>query len=74
MHRTMLYLEEDAWRALQDEARRQGRSAASLVREAVRRVMTPPQRPRRLSFVGTVNGPRRDIGRRADAILRARWK
>jgi len=70
MHKTMLYLEDDLWQALRAQAQRKRRSAASLVREALRQFIQPPRRQKRLSFIGTADGPRDDTARRADDVLK----
>jgi predicted transcriptional regulator len=70
MHKTMIYLDEDLWRAVRERARRERRSAASVVRDAIGRFVELPRRPKRLSFIGAVDGPAGDTARRADELLR----
>jgi hypothetical protein len=67
--RTTVYLDEEAYRRLQRLARRRGRPAAELIREAVSeyslRAM-PVQRP---ASIGSGRSGRRDLSVRTDELL-----
>ena len=61
MEKTTLYLPSDLQRALQDEARRSGRSKAELIRNALRAYFSDRERP-----------PVTSVGLGNDAALSAR--
>jgi len=68
--KTTVYLDPDDYRRLKSLARAQGRSTASLVREAVAeyaRSHAPPTRP---SSVGIGRSGRGDVSEQAEALLR----
>ena len=68
--KTTVYLEGPAYRRLKQLARRERRPAAELVREAVAeyvRRRAPTRRPRSL---GSAHSGRRDLGQRAEELLR----
>lgn len=72
MRRTQIYLEEDVDRALRAVAAAEGRSAASVIREAVRRYLAArdegPEDPI-LAMVGTVAGLPKDAAAEHDRDL-----
>lgn len=68
--KTTVYLDAPAYRRLQQLARQERRPAAELVREAVAeyvRRRVPARRPRSL---GAAKSGRRDLGARAEQLLR----
>ena len=68
--KTTVYLDDAAYRRLQQLARRQRRPAAELVREAVAeyvRARVPVRRPRSL---GAARSGQSDLGRRAETLMR----
>jgi hypothetical protein len=69
MQKTTVYLDEDAYRRLKKLARARRRPPAEMVREAVAEYTArhaPRQTPR---SVGAFKSGRRDLGRRAEALL-----
>ncbi len=70
MQKTTVYLDEETYRRLKQIARGGGRAPAELVREAVAEY-TVRHAPRRTArSVGAFASRRRDLGRRAEALLR----
>lgn len=68
--KTTVYLDAPAYRRLQQLARQERRPAAELVREAVAeyvRRRAPARRPR---SIGVARSGRRDLGQRAEQLLR----
>ncbi len=74
MRKTMVYLEEEQFRELKQRARREGRSMAALIREAVRRYLQQDggrASPDYFAFVGIAAGPRGEAtSERAEEVLR----
>jgi metal-responsive CopG/Arc/MetJ family transcriptional regulator len=73
MKRTQIYLEEELDRDLREAAKAEGRSAAALIREAVRRYLagtkrTPEEDPF-LSVAGSIRGGPRDSALSHDRYL-----
>jgi hypothetical protein len=78
MKRTQIYLEEDLHRDLHEAARREGRSGASLIREALRHYLTqlgqrPPGGLMRLRGMGKEIWADEDAGAYVDR-LRSEWR
>lgn len=67
--KTTLYLPEAEYRALKALARREGRPAAELVREAVVEYAKRRARVRLPKSLGTGRSGRRDLGERAEELL-----
>ncbi|HET9242428.1 MAG TPA: ribbon-helix-helix protein, CopG family [Gaiella sp.] len=68
MKRTTIMLPDETAARVAREARRRGVSVAAVVREAVEEHL-PPEQPRRLSFIGIVEGDV-DDATRVDEIVR----
>jgi Ribbon-helix-helix protein, copG family len=60
MRRTQLYLDDDLWLALRNEAERQGTTVSSLVREVVRERYLGNSEERRKAMMGII-GIRADL-------------
>jgi plasmid stability protein len=72
MRRTQIYLEEDVDRELRAVAAAEGRSAADLIREALRRYLAERKRPEPdpiLAMAGTIAGLPRDAAAEHDRDL-----
>jgi hypothetical protein len=74
--RTQIYLDEDLDRELRDAALSEGRSAASLIREAVRVYLTNRHPPRRNDpineMIGALDGGSTRASEDVDEVLYAR--
>ena len=71
MKRTTIFLDEALERQLKHKARREGKSFAQCVREAVAAYLSPPGAPRALpSITGMFSGrPPHDTSERVDELL-----
>ena len=71
MKRTTIFLDEALERQLKQKARREGKSFAQCVREAVVAYLSPPGAPRALpSITGMFSGgPPHDVSERVDEFL-----
>jgi predicted transcriptional regulator len=67
--KTTVYLDDDAYRRLQQLARRQGRPAAELVREAVTEYARKHAPARKAKSIGAGRSGRGDLSERAEALL-----
>jgi predicted transcriptional regulator len=67
--KTTVYLEDDAYRRLQQLARRQGRPAAELVREAVTEYARKHAPARKPKSIGAGRSGRQDLSERAEDLL-----
>ena len=67
--KTTVYLEPGDYRRLQDLARRQGTTAASLVREAVARYAREPSPRARARSLGLGRSGRGDLSERVEDLL-----
>jgi len=72
MEKTTLYLPEALHTSLRDAARRERRSAAELVREALTEYLSRRQRPRPRS-VGAIQEPGLPPAREAKQWVRGQW-
>ena len=71
MRRTTIFLDEALTRRLKERARREGKSFAQCVREAVRAYLRPSaRRPRLPDWVGMFETGHADTSERVDEILR----
>jgi predicted transcriptional regulator len=68
--KTTVYLDHEAYERLKQLARRQGRSPAELVREAVREYGTRHDRRRRPRSLGAGRSGTHDLSERAEALLK----
>ncbi len=72
MKRTTIFAEQETWVELRKIARRDGRSVADLIREAVRRLIALRQRPGSVpSLLGVGRSGRRDVASKHEELL---WK
>ncbi len=70
MKRTTIFVEEELWTHVRLLARRQGKSVAEIVREALRAfVRKQTHRSRRLSWVGIGRSGRSDVAERHEELL-----
>ena len=69
MQKTTVYLDEEAYRRLKQVARGRRRAPAELVREAVAEYAARHAPHRKPRSVGAFKSGRRDLGRRAEALL-----
>lgn len=67
--KTTVYLDDDAYRRLKQLARRQGRPAAELVREAVAEYAERHGARRRPASIGSVDTGLGDLGENAEGYL-----
>jgi len=70
MQKTTVYMDEDTYRRLKQLARARGRRPAEMVREAVAEYTARHMRRRRARSVGAFKSGRRDLGTRAEDLLR----
>jgi predicted transcriptional regulator len=70
MQKTTVYLDEDAYRRLKQIARVRRRPPAEMIREAVAEFTARHAPRRRPRSIGAGRSGRRDLGRRAEALLR----
>ncbi len=69
MQKTTVYLDEETYRRLKQIARRHGRPPAEALREAVAEYTVRHAPRRRPRSIGAFKSGRRDLGRRAEALL-----
>jgi hypothetical protein len=69
MQKTTVYFDEDEYRRLKQLARAKGRAPAEMVREAVAEYTARHAPRRQPRSVGAFRSRRRDLGRRAEALL-----
>jgi Ribbon-helix-helix protein, copG family len=69
MLKTTVYLDEEAYRLLKQIARARSRPPAELVREAVAEYTARHALRRTPRSIGAFKSGRRDLGRRAEALL-----
>jgi 16S rRNA U516 pseudouridylate synthase RsuA-like enzyme len=67
--RTTVYLDEEAYRRLQRLAKRRGRPAAELIREAVTEYSLRALPAGRPSCIGSGRSGRRDLAERSEDLL-----
>jgi hypothetical protein len=68
--KTTVYLDADDYRRLRALARAQGRTAASLVREAIAQYAAAASKVARPESLGVGRSGRRDLSERAEDLLR----
>ena len=69
MQKTTVYLDEATYRRLKQLARQEGRAPAEMVREAVAEYTVRHTSRRKPRSIGAFRSGRRDLGRRAEALL-----
>ena len=69
MQKTTVYMDEETYRRLKQLARRDGRAPAEMVREAVAEYTVRHALRRKPRSIGAFKSGRRDLGRRAEALL-----
>ena len=69
MQKTTVYMDEETYRRLKRLARLEGRAPAEMVREAVAEYTVRHAPRRKPRSVGAFRSGRRDLGRRAEALL-----
>ena len=75
MKRTTIFIDESLERRLKQKARREGKSVAQCVREAVAAYVAPPSGTRPLpSWVGMFSSGHTDTSERVDEILAEIWR
>ena len=70
MQKTTVYLDEETYRRLKQLARLEGRAPAEMVREAVAEYTVRHAPRRKPRSIGAFRSGRRDLGRRADVLLK----
>ena len=70
MQKTTIYMDEDAYRRLKQLARARRRRPAEMVREAVAEYTARHAPRRKARSVGAFKSGRRDLGQRAEDLLR----
>jgi hypothetical protein len=69
MQKTTVYMDEETYRRLKHIARLEGRAPAEMVREAVAEYTARHAPRRKPRSVGAFRSGRRDLSRRAEALL-----
>jgi hypothetical protein len=69
MQKTTVYLDEETYRRLKQIASGRGEAPAAMVREAVAEYTVRHAPRRKARSVGAFKSRRRDLGRRAEALL-----